>query len=563
MCCAPPPRKKSEDDDNIVPTIITIEKNLATTTATSSELQSSLPSLLNDEETGRIYPTGLRLALILSSIYSVTILTAIDMNIIATAIPSITDTFGTVANVGWYATAFRLCYCAFQFLFGKAYTVFPAKKVFLTSNAIWLLGVSLCGAAKNDAMLVVGRAIAGLGTAGLTAGSAVVIVQAVPLHRRPMFQGFQAGIEGISVLAGPLLGGVLTQYVGWRWCFWINLPFGVVCLAFIFFCFVDNAPARHDHEDEGGFWRKLLALDFASNLLVIASLTCLFLALAWAGIEYAWNSATIIGLLVGFATLFIVFLAYQHHRDDAAVLPLRLFRTHSVVATLSYACLLNSAGNVLDYYLPTYFQAAHDYSPAQSGYLMIPIILGGTFGAIGQGVGTSITGQYGPFMLSASVSMCIATGLITTFVRDTSLAKLIAFTAWSGLSYGSGICTNPIALQAVLSEVDVPIAMSTLLFVESLGPAVAIAVAQVIFTNGLVHHLSGISGLGNFNIQETGLIQLVQDSPVGEREKVLVAIVQSMSPIWYLVLGLACATIFGAWFTEWRSIKKEEGLETM
>jgi MFS family permease len=505
---------------------------------------------------------GLRLFLILLSIYAVTILTALDMNIIATALPSITDTFHTVQNVGWYATAFRLCYCSFQFLFGKAYTLFPAKPVFLISNVIFLVGVTVCGAAGSDTVLIVGRAVAGLGTAGLMAGSAVVIVQAVPLHRRPVFQGFQAGIEGVSVLAGPLLGGVLTQYVGWRWCFWINLPLGGVCLLFVLFCFVENSspppPPREADDDDRGILRRFFDLDFASNVLVIASLTCLFLALAWARVEYPWDSATIIGLLIGFATLFIVFLAYQHHRGDAAVLPLRLFRTRSVVATLSYACLLNSAGNVLDYYLPTYFQAAHGYSPAQSGYLMIPIILGGTFGAIGQGVGTSLSGRYGPFMLGAAVSMCIATGLITTFGRDTSLAKLIVYTAWSGLSYGSGICTNPIALQAVLPERDVPIAMSTLLFVESLGPAVAIAVAQVIFTNELVRNLVGIAGLGSLDIQEMGLTQIVEKVSAAQRENVLVAIARSMSPMWYLVLGLACTTIFGAWFTEWRSIKKED-----
>jgi MFS family permease len=335
-----------------------------------------------------VYPTGLRFWLIMLSVYAVTVLTAIDMNIVATAVPVLTDYFHTVVNVGWYATAFRLCYCAFQFLFGKAYTLFPIKPVFVLSNVIWILGVTLCGAAASPNILVAGRAIAGLGTAGLMAGNALIIVRSIPLHKRPLFQGLQAGIEGVSVLAGPLLGGVITQYVDWRWCFYINLPFGGACLVFIMYCFTDATPLKVS----GGLLQKLMALDIISNVLVITSLTCLFLALAWAGAEYAWNSATIIGLFVAFAGLFVVFVVNQHKRGDAAVLPLRLFRRRSVVATLSFACLLNSAGNVLDYYLPTYFQAAHEYSPAQSGYLMIPIIIGGTLGAIGQGVGTSITG---------------------------------------------------------------------------------------------------------------------------------------------------------------------------
>ncbi|KAF1817893.1 efflux pump antibiotic resistance protein [Dissoconium aciculare CBS 342.82] len=473
------------------------------------------------------------------SVYAVTILTAIDMNIVATAVPVLTDYFHTVVNVGWYATAFRLCYCAFQFLFGKAYTLFPIKPVFVLSNVIWILGVTLCGAAASPNILIAGRAIAGLGTAGLMAGNALIIVRSIPLHKRPLFQGLQAGIEGVSVLAGPLLGGVITQYVDWRWCFYINLPFGGACLIFIVYCFTDATPRKVS----GGLLQKLVAL---------------FLALAWAGTEYAWNSTTIIGLFVAFAALFVVFVVNQHKRGDAAVLPLRLFRRRSVVATLSFACLLNSAGNVLDYYLPTYFQSAHEYSPAQSGYLMIPIIIGGTLGAIGQGVGTSITGQYGPFMLGASVSMCTACGLITTFSHDTSLAKLILYTAWSGLSYGSGICVNPIALQAILPDQDIPIAMSTLLFMDSVGPAIAIAIAQVIFTNGLSINLAGVSGFENVSIGESGLTQFVKNAQVSQKEAVLDAVAQSMSPLWYLVLSLACTTIFGAYLTEWRSLKKED-----
>lgn len=188
---------------------------------------------------------------------------------------------------------------------------------------------------------------------------------------------------------------------------------------------------------------------------------------------------------------------------------------------------------------------------------MIPIIVGGTVGAILQGVGTSICGQYAPFMLFATASMSIAAGLITTFKSHTSLAKLIVYTAWSGLSYGIGICTT-IALQVVLPKEDIPLGMSTLLFIGSLGPAVFIAVGEVLFANSLSTNLSFIPGLGQASIENNGLIEIVKSVPLSQRGEILQGIARSLSPIWYLVTGLACLTIVGSLLVEWRSIKSAE-----
>ena len=289
------------------------------------------------------YPTGAKLWLVMLTVGAVLILTCIDMNIVATAVPSITDHFHTVADVGWYSSAFRLCVCAFQFVFGKAYTVFPVKRVFLLVNAISTAGSLLCGTATTSTMLVLGRAVAGLGSAGLLSGCFVILVQSIPLRRRPMFVGVMGGIEGVATLAAPILGGALTKSLGWRWCFYINAPIGAVTLLLTMCCFSDmrkpNGVARMT------FKQKVSQLDLLSNLLFLPALTSLFLAFSWAGAKYPWDSGRVIGPLITFAVLLAAFVYNQFRGGRAAALPPHVIKRRTVIAGFIFIMCANSTGN--------------------------------------------------------------------------------------------------------------------------------------------------------------------------------------------------------------------------
>lgn len=148
------------------------------------------------------------------------ILGGLDANIVATAVPSITNHFHTVADVGWYSSAFRLCTCAFQFGFAKLYKFFSIKAVFFMSNVIFLVGSVLCATAASSTMFIVGRAVTGLGFAGELSGCFAVLVHSVPLNRRPVYAGLLACVESLAIISAPIVGGALTQSLGWRWCFW-------------------------------------------------------------------------------------------------------------------------------------------------------------------------------------------------------------------------------------------------------------------------------------------------------------------------------------------------------
>jgi len=502
------------------------------------------------------YPAGAKVWLIMLTIGAGLILTCIDMNIVATAVPSITEYFHTVADVGWYSSAFRLCVCAFQFVFGKAYTLFSVKRVFLLANAISIAGSLLCGTATTSTMLVIGRAVAGLGSAGLLSGCFVILVQSIPLRRRPMFVAVMGGIEGVATLAAPLLGGALTQSLNWRWCFYINAPIGAVTLLLTMCCFSDTR--KPSDVARMTFKQKVSQLDLLSNLLFLPALTSLFLAFSWAGTKYPWDSGRVVGPLITFAVLLAAFVYNQFRRGGAAALPPRVIKRRTVIAGFIFMMCANSTGNILEYYLPTYYQIVRGYSPTKSGYMMLPILIGATIGSLVHGAGTSAFGYYAPFMLFASIIMPIAAGLITTFKSNTSFAQLIMYTAFSGLAYGIGFSGPQNAVQTVLPAEDVPLGLSVMLFAQSFGPAVTVAIAQVLFTNQLSANLSGlVPGLSRANIENNGLTEIVTSVSPAKVREVLVGVDESLIQTWYLVVGLACATMVGSLLMEWRSVKSK------
>jgi MFS family permease len=514
----------------------------------------------DNNETGTLvdgaeYPTGLRFGLIILALSAVVVLVNLDMNIVATAVPAITDHFHTVADVGWYSAAFRLTLCAFQFIFGKTYSLFPIKAIFLTANIVFLFGSALCAAATSSTMLVVGRAVTGLGAAGLNAGLFNILVQSTPLQVRPIWLGLGTGLEGVSMLSGPLLGGILVQYAGWRWCFYINLPLGSLAALLTLFCIRDKPKSTsiaHMTTTE-----KIADVDIVSNLIFISAMISLFLALSWGGTKYQWGSGTIIGLLVTAGVLLIAFVVNQFRRGDRAALPPRLMRHRSVAAGFLFMFFMNSAGQTFEYYLPTYNQTVQGYTPAESGYLLLPFIILGSIGAVLAGFCVSKFGYYTPFLLAGTVLMTVAAGLVTTFNVHTSLAKLIGYTCIWGIGNGISFGMSSVAVQTVLAADDVPLGLSFIFFAQSFGPSLAIVIGELIFQTKLNASLMSVKGLNLSEIKNHGLKEFIQSVPPAKAGEVLDIISHSLDGVWYFVVALAGATIIGSLSMEWRSVKRE------
>lgn len=501
------------------------------------------------------YPTGIRFWLIMLCNAMVLAFIGLDMSIVATAVPAITDEFHTVADVGWYSSAFRLCACSFAFMFGRIYTLFPLRPAFMGSIVVFMLGSLMGATAPSSMVFVVSRAVCGLGTAGAIQGCFYMLVHVVPLRKRPLVVSLLGGIEALANISSPSVGGLIVGSVSWRWCFWINLPIGALSLAIIFFAL------RVDVKDRSTLTlkQKIIELDLVGNVLFIPSLTSLFLALSWAGTKYPWNSGTVIGLFITAAVLFALFAYDQKRWGEKATLPPRILRNRSVLAGFVFASCTNAAMNVFEYYLPTYFQSVRAYTATKSGYLMLPLMAGFLIAMLTHGAGVSALGYYVPFMILASVLMPIFAGLMTTFTTSTALEKIAGYCLAMGFAGGIGFNAPQSAVQTMLPVKDTSTGIAIIYFAQNFGPAVFLAIAQTIFLNQLSENLMVlVPGLSPNAVNNMGLTEL--RSLVGQDElgKALGILDKSLMQTWYLAVGLTCVTMVGSIAMEWGSVKDKK-----
>lgn len=291
------------------------------------------------EEPNVVYPSGVSLALLSVGLCLATFVQALDNAILATAIPKITSEFNSLGDVGWYGSSYLLTTTALQPSFGRIYTYFNVKYTYLIAIAIFEVGSIICAAAKNSVMLIVGRAIAGVGASALFSGSLTIVGFAVPLEKRAMYIAALSSMFGISSVVGPLLGGVFTDRVSWRWCFWVNLPFGAAAVIAVWFFF--NPPPRR--YTGMSLKRKILEIDLVGAFFLICAIVCLLLALQWGGTTYPWKDSKVWGCFLGFGLLIVIFIGQQFRRGDRGTIPPRILGKRTVLFASLYSCFLSMA----------------------------------------------------------------------------------------------------------------------------------------------------------------------------------------------------------------------------
>ncbi|KAK1145826.1 hypothetical protein N8T08_003772 [Aspergillus melleus] len=477
---------------------------------------------------------------------------SLDNTIITTAIPKITEQFNSLGDVGWYGSAYMLTTCALTLAFGKIYTFYSTKWVYLTALLIFELGSLICGVAPSSVGLIVGRAVAGIGAAGLYSGAILIVTQMVPLEKRPVYQGILGAMFGVASVIGPLMGGAFTDNLTWRWCFYINLPFGGVTALIILFLFEASKPVK----GRSGARDQISQLDLPSLVLFFPAIVCLLLALQWGGSRYAWGNARIIVLFVLFGIFIMGFVAMQGYRGDRATVPPRLLKNRNVSCAACFAFFLLGSFYTIMYYLPIWFQAVKGVSATKSGIMSFPIVIGLVVAAMLVGFLVTTFGYYTPFMILAPILTTIGAGLISTFDVSSGHPMWIGYQALLGMGVGTGIQQHMLVYQTVLEPIDVPTATAIGMFLQTLGGAIFVSVAQNVFSNQLRSGLVSLApNVDSEKVIAAGATMLREAVDKADLPGVLQAYNDAITQTFYISVATAAIAFFVALPVQWISVK--------
>ncbi|KAJ7137174.1 putative efflux pump antibiotic resistance protein [Mycena epipterygia] len=522
----------------------------------STNDSSALPPASSVEKTADNvikYPTGAKLGLISLALCLSMFLGALDNTIIAVAIPKITDQFHSLDDIGC-AARYLLATASFQLLFGRLYSFLSLKWVYIGAICVFELGSLICAVAPSSTALVIGRAIAGLGGSGLTTGTLIICVNAVPLERRSIYMGLISAVYWAGSVVGPLIGGALTSKASWRFCFWINLPIGAVTIIVIALFF---EPPGHTQEVQPmPLVKRIEQFDPWGTLVFIPAIICLLLSLQWGGSQYSWSNGRIIALLILFGVLIAAFVAIQAWKQDDATVPPRVFNQPGIKAAAWFALCLSGSFLALVYLLPIYFQAIKGASPVESGIDNLPMVLSVVLATLAAGALITAIGYYTPFMILASILVAVGAGLLSTLGVDTGAGHWIGYQIIYGIGVGAGIQQPLMVAQAVLKPADVPIGTSLVLFMQTLGGSVFVSVAQNVFRSrllaGLIRRVPNIDPSIVLNSGATSLHSAVDPALLPE---VLEVYNDAIVAAIYVCLAVAALSVVGSLATEWRNVR--------
>ena len=433
------------------------------------------------------HPSGALLVCIVLALVLAIFLVSLDLTIVATAIPKITDEFHGLADVSWYSAAFFMTISGFQSAWGKVYKYFPLKISFLISIFIFELGSLICGVAPNSAALIVGRAIAGLGAAGIGSGTYTIIAFSASPKNRPMFTGIIGTSYGIAAVVGPLIGGAFANKVSWRWCFYINLPIGAISVFIILLFFKTPSAAK---PKSASLREKLLQMDLVGVVVVMGAVISYILALHYGGQTYPWNSSRVVGLLVGFVVLSATFVLWEWCQEDRAMVPFRLAKDRVYLVSSVFAFFFSGAYFLIIYYLPIYFQVIDNVSPEISGVRNLPLILAVTVSMLAAGAYISVTGIAAPIIVAGTALGTVCTGLLYTLDIGTGEGKWMGYQIIGGVGWGIASQIPIITVQATAPATDLAEVTAILLFLQTVGGAFMISAAQAALVNVLIKVLS-------------------------------------------------------------------------
>lgn len=500
-------------------------------------MSGSTPAVGAEEQDSSAAPR--RFGLIFAALLAAMLLASLDQTIVSTALPTVVGELNGVSHMAWVTTAYILAATIAMPVYGRLGDLIGRKALFLGGVAIFLVGSVIAGSAQNMTVLIIGRAVQGLGGGGLIIISQAIVADLVPPRQRAKYMAPMGAVFGLSSIAGPLLGGWFTDDIGWRWAFWINLPVGVLTLAVGAFAL--RLPRK----------ATVVAFDYLGFTLMAAAVTCTVLVAEWGGTDYAWSDPVILGM-AGAALLSWVLFFISQSRATVPIIPLRLFRSRIFnVATVISLLVVGIGMFAILGYLPTYMQMVYGVSATESGLLLIPMVVGLMATAIPSGQLMSKTGRYKIFPIIGSAFVSVAALLMSTLETQTSLVLVGVYVGVLGAGIGLAMQPLILAVQNDFPGSEVGTATSANNFFREIGATIGTAAVGSVFTHRLTSQLeerlpADVGGpVGDTHSLTPALVHSL---PERAQDAVILAYQHALTPVFlYLVpvfiLGLILAFI--------------------
>ncbi|WAZ21416.1 MFS transporter [Streptomyces cinnabarinus] len=405
------------------------------------------------------------------------LLAALDQTIVSTALPTIVSDLGGMDHLSWVVTAYLLASTAATPLWGKLGDQYGRKRLFQTAIVIFLIGSALCGMAQDMPQLIGFRALQGLGGGGLMVLSMAIVGDLVPPRERGRYQGLFGAVFGATSVLGPLLGGLFTQHLSWRWVFYVNLPVGVVALAVIAAAL--HIPRRTERH----------VIDYLGTFLIASVATCLVLVASLGGTTWDWGSWQIVGLALLGVVLTAAFVAVERQAAEP-VLPLKLFRirTFTLAAVISFVVGFAMFGAMT--YLPTFLQVVQGVTPTMSGVHMLPMVLGLLLSSTLSGQIVSRTGRWKVFPIAGTGVTTLGLLLLHQLHADSSTFVMSTCFFVFGLGLGLVMQVLVLIVQNAVAYEDLGVATSGATFFRSIGASFGVAIFGAVFASRLGDQLA-------------------------------------------------------------------------
>lgn len=482
------------------------------------------------------------------------LLAALDQTIVSTALPQIATDLHGLDKLSWVATAYLLTSAVVTPIYGKLGDMFGRKKIFLSAITIFLLGSVLCGLSQSIEQLILFRAIQGLGGGGLIALVLAIVAEVVSPRQRGRYQGYFGAVFVVSSVIGPLLGGLFTDHLSWHWIFFVNVPLGLLALYAIstkLHLSVRHSPHR---------------IDYLGASLLSVSAVSLLLVSVWGGVEYAWNSAQIIGL-AAMAGIFGGLFILRERVAAEPIIPLRLFKNTIFVNSVLLSILSGIAMFASILYIPQYQQVVRGNSPTESGLLMLPLVIGIILTSAISGRLISKTGRYRQYPIIGTLLLTIGLWLFSHLTLATSNLVLSLWMLVIGSGLGLFMQVAVLAVQNSTPPQDLGSATSSVTFFRGLGGSLGGAIFGAVLVSQLTQRLQEILP-GAASIADKAVTSGVANIPDSLKQPILQAYVSSFREMFLLAIPFAATAFIVALFLReaplkdtTREIAKGEGLE--